>query len=460
MKQAYFLLVTMFLLTGCENISLTLDSIIASGELRFATIEGPVTYYITDQEQTGFEYELAKKFAGRLGVKVVPVLANNSDDVISMVRYNKAAIGGAALIRSVKSGDLVFGPSYYSVPLQLIYRRGDPRPAQFTEMNNKTLNITGYQMQSLRDIYPHMNWNVNYDENVSSLLWMVQDKRIKSTVADSHFVNIYKHLYPDLRVAFNITSPQPVSWIYKKNDKKLNDAIVEFFTDLDDSGELDNIVERYFGHLIAFDYIDTISFLTRVKKRLPQYQHLFIQTANKYHLDWTLLAAISYQESHWVPSARSPTGVRGMMMLTQDTARHLDIDNRLDPVQSIEGGARYFSLMYNKIPKRILQPDRTWLALVAYNSGLQNLETARVFTQANGGDPDRWADVKKTLSSFAENKNASEPGLKQVRWNEPIRYVRNIRKYHDILRWLTADKIDKNIQASSLNALRIDSPAL
>ena len=460
MKLTGLFILTVFLLTGCENTDLTLDRIIASGELRFATIAGPATYYITDHEQTGFEYELAKKFADRLGVRIIPVVADNTADVVSMVTNNKAAIGGAALINSVESEDLVSGPGYYSTPLQLVYRRGDIRPAQFTEMNNNTLNITTYQMQSLHNIYPHMNWNVYRDKDTGSLLRMVQNREINATVAYSHFVNIYKHLYPDIRAAFDITRPQPVAWIYKKNDKKLDDVIVAFFNDLDNSGELDNMVERYFGHLIAFDYIDTVTFLTRVQKRLPQYQQLFIQAANKYHLDWTLLAAISYQESHWDPVARSPTGVRGLMMLTQDTAKHLDIENRLDPAQSIDGGARYYSSIYNKIPGRILQPDRIWLALAAYNTGFQNLEAARILTQVNGDDPDRWTDVRKTLLSLAGDKNIMEPKLTEIRWIEPVRYVRNIRKYHDILRWLTAVKIDHDKRAGSLNALRINSPVL
>ena len=460
MKLKFLLLLTAFFITGCKDTSWTLDSILTSGELRFATIEGPVTYYIIDREQSGFEFELAKKFANKLGVSMVPVLANKIDDIVSMVKYNKAAIGGAALVNSAGAGELVSGPSYYSVPLQLIYRRGDIRPAQFTELDNKTLGITAFQMKTLYNIYPHMTWNVYSDRDIGSLLWMVQNREIKSTVADSHFVDIYRHLYPDLRVAFNITDPQPVAWIYKKTDKKLNAAIVDFFNELDNSGELDDMLERYFGHLAAFDYVDTISFLKRVQERLPRYKHLFIKTAKKYHLDWTLLAAISYQESHWEPSARSPTGVRGLMMLTQDTAKHLAINDRLDPSQSIDGGARYFTLMYKKIPQRILQPDRTWLALAAYNAGFQNLESARILTQANGNNPDRWRDVRKTLLSLASDKNITDPKLQHVRWGEPIRYVRNIRKYHDILRWISAVKIDDNTTVHSLDSLRINSPVL
>jgi membrane-bound lytic murein transglycosylase F len=460
MKQTYFLILTMFLLTGCENPSLTLDRIIASGELRFATTEGPVTYYITDQVHTGFEYELANKFADSLGVKLKPVLANNAVDVVSMVANNKVAIGGAALINSVKPEGLISGPSYFSVPLQFIYRRGDVRPAQFADMGRKTLNISAYQMQYLREKYPHMNWNVYRDKDVGYLLRMVHTGKIKSTIADSHFVNIYKHLYPDIRVAFDITSPQPVAWLFKNTDGKLNKAVVNFFNELNSSGDLESMMERYFGHLVAFDYVDTVTFLTRVKKRLPEYKHLFIRTANNYHLDWTLLAAISYQESHWNPSARSPTGVRGLMMLTQDTAEHMGINNRQDPAQSINGGARYFRQLFNKLPERIVQPDRTWLVLAAYNAGFQHIESARVMTQINGGDPDRWSDVRKTLLLFAGDKIISGQNTTNVRWNEPVRYVRNIRKYHDILRWLTAGKVEDYVHTSSLNALNINSPVL
>ena len=445
---------------GCENTALTFDRVIATGELRFATVEGPATYYISERKQTGFEFELAKKFADRLGVKIVPVLAKNNAGVVTLVSNNKAVIGGAALLNSIPNGDIIHGPSYYSVPLQLIYRHGDIRPAQFSEMDNNTLIITRFQMETLLNIYPHTNWNVYNDRDTGSLLRMVQNGKIKSTVADSHFVDIYKHLYPELRVAFDITAPQPAAWIYKGNDKKLNNEIVNFFNYLVKSGELDDMKERYFGHLAAFDYIDTVSFLTRVQTRLPQYRRLFIKTAQKYHLDWTLLAAISYQESHWDPSARSPTGVRGMMMLTQDTARNLNINNRIDPAQSIDGGARYFTLMYNKIPERILQPDRTWLALAAYNAGFQNLEAARVLTQTNGGNPDRWINVRKTILSLANTKYQADPQLQKVRWGEPIRYVSNIRRYYDILKWLTADKIKDGKYAVPLNALNINLPAL
>jgi membrane-bound lytic murein transglycosylase F len=460
MKKTLFIIFTAYLLAGCDDVTLSYERIIASGELRFATVESPATYYINNHGPAGFEFELAKRFTSKIGVKLKPVIAQNSEEVVSLVANNKASIGGAALQISLNTEDLMFGPSYYSVPLQLVYRRGNVNPKHFADMNVEIPFITSYQMRILKNEYPNISWKFYHRKKVNNLLWMVHDNKINSTIADYHFVNIYKHLYPDIRVAFDVTQAHPVAWLYKRDDEKLNTEIISFFNEMNSSGELNTIVEYYFGHLVAFDYVDTISFLTRFDKRLLQYRKLFIETANKYNLDWTLLAAISYQESHWDPYARSPTGVRGLMMLTQETAKYLNVGNRLDPAQSIDGGARYFRLMLEKIPDRIKEPDRTWLALAAYNIGYQYLESARVFTEASGGDPDCWKDIKKSLLLLADKSNSTKPDSIRIRWNEPVRYVRNIRKYNDIIKWLTASNIDNYKRPESHGALDINSPVL
>lgn len=76
--------------------------------------------------------------------------------------------------------------------------------------------------------------------------------------------------------------------------------------------------EKYLGHVGSFDYVDTKTFLSAIDSVLPNFRPLFEKHANE--IDWKLLAAIAYQESHWNPQATSPTGVRGLMMLTRATA--------------------------------------------------------------------------------------------------------------------------------------------
>ena len=81
--------------------------------------------------------------------------------------------------------------------------------------------------------------------------------------------------------------------------------------------------------------------------KLPIYEDKFKKAAFINNIDWKLLAAISYQESKWNNDAISPTGVRGLMMLTENTANMLNVD-RLIPDESIDGASRYIKSLGQK----------------------------------------------------------------------------------------------------------------
>ena len=152
--------------------------------------------------------------------------------------------------------------------------------------------------------------------------------------------------------------------------------------------------------------------------------------------DWRKLAAASYQESHWNPSARSPTGVRGMMMLTLPTAAYVGVDNRLDPEQSIRGGAFYLKDMMERLPDTIPENQRIWFALASYNIGLGHVEDARRLTESMGMDPDAWADVKKVLPLLQQSKYYKQTRYGYARGSEAVHYVDSIRRYYDTLVWI------------------------
>ncbi|MEH6635710.1 MAG: transglycosylase SLT domain-containing protein, partial [Halioglobus sp.] len=146
-------------------------------------------------------------------------------------------------------------------------------------------------------------------------------------------------------------------------------------------------------------------------------------------------AAIAYQESHWNPQAESPTGVRGMMMLTLPTAKEMAVSDRLDAGQSLRGGARYLKNIRRRLPDDITEPDRTWLALAAYNIGLGHLEDARVITDRQGGDPDLWLEVMERLPLLQKSKYFQNVRYGYARGLEAATYVQNIRHYYSILQW-------------------------
>jgi membrane-bound lytic murein transglycosylase F len=177
-------------------------------------------------------------------------------------------------------------------------------------------------------------------------------------------------------------------------------------------------------------------FLTQVRARLPDLLSYFRNTATRVGVDWRLLAAIAYQESQWDPDAVSFTGVRGIMMLTQQTAAQVGIDDRLDPEQSIHGGARYFLELYRRLPDRIRDPDRIWFTLAAYNLGMGHLEDVRILTQKQGGNPDVWADVEQRLDLLSQERYYNELRYGYARGFEARKFVANVQRYYDTLVWM------------------------
>ena len=218
------------------------------------------------------------------------------------------------------------------------------------------------------------------------------------------------------------------------------------------------MIDRYDGHIGEVDYVGTRRYQAHVEQRLPQYKEMVVDAADEADIDWRLLAAISYQESHWQPDAVSPTGVRGLMMLTNAAAEDIGVEDRIDPAQSIRGGAHYLVKMKARISEEVPEPDHTWLALAAYNVGLGHLEDARILTQKNKGDPDKWVDVKENLPLLSKKKWFQQTRYGYARGREPVRYVENIRSYYDILVWLTTQ--EKNGTAPTPEPPKFDVPAL
>ena len=196
-----------------------------------------------------------------------------------------------------------------------------------------------------------------------------------------------------------------------------------------DTGLIARIEEKYFSYLNKFDYVDAQSYLQAIREVLPKYQPIFEKY--KGDLEWQMLAAIAYQESHWDPNATSPTGVRGIMMLTKDTAERMRVTDRTHPEQSIRGGSEYLHLLISQIPETIAQEDRIWYALAAYNMGLGHLLDVRRLTRQLGGDPDNWLDVKKNLPLLAEKRHYTGLKYGYARGFEALQYVENIRRYYN-----------------------------
>ena len=428
-----------FVLGSCTKPPLDqLERIKQRGYIKVYTRIAPTTMYVGEKGFTGFEYELVKLFADSLNVRIEILTENDIAKMLQDVEDGYADFAAAGLSITEKREEFLrFGPPYQEITSKLVYKQGNKRPRDFNQIGtNFVVMANSSHSEELRKIhldYPEMSWMERSDYTSQDLIDAVLEGIIDYTVIDSNELDLARQVNPELAVAFSITKPEQLAWTFRKQqDHSLYARAIEFFSEIRSDGTLDYLIERYYGHLSKFDYVGSREFLKAINNTLPEYKDYFYEAAGD-DLDWRFLAAMGYQESHWDPAARSPTGVRGLMMLTQDTAKEMGIPDRLNAEQSIMGGADYFRKVKQKVPDRIGEPDRTWFALAGYNVGFGHLEDARKLAQVDGQDPDKWLVVKEYLPLLRQKKWYSKTRYGYARGDEPVRYVNNIRSYYQVL---------------------------
>ncbi|WP_051040843.1 membrane-bound lytic murein transglycosylase MltF [Providencia burhodogranariea] len=414
-----------------------LNQIISRGELRVSAISSPLIYLDEQKNLHGFDYELVKSFADYLGITLIVTIRPTIELLFNDIENEKADIGVAGLLYNKdRLQKMKTGPSYLNVTQQLVYRKGSTRPKSFEDIKGRLVVIAGSAhvstLKSLTDKYPNLTWEETTAFTANQLLEMVAEGLIDYTLEDSISVALQQRIHPEIAVGLDLVDDHAVTWYMKRlNDDSLNAALLDFFNASNEADLLARLDEKYFSHVESFDYFDTISFINAINNKLPSYQPLFEKYATA--LDWKLLAAIAWQESHWDPLATSPTGVRGLMMLTKPTAETMGIADRLDPEESIKGGAAYLEYLMQRLPVSIADDDRIWFALSAYNMGYGHMQDVRKLTELQGGDPDRWLDVKSRLPLLTQPKYYSQLNYGYARGHEAYRYVENIRRYHQSL---------------------------
>ncbi|RTR01125.1 membrane-bound lytic murein transglycosylase MltF [Halomonas nitroreducens] len=409
--------------------------------LSIQTRNTPTTYYEGREGPTGFEYELMRRFADHLGVSLTLDADHNIAGVLEAVR-EEGDLGAAALPLDPTQPGLLFSRPIMPLQPLLVYRRGLPPPqdiADLVGLEIGTLRGTGTDrvMRELQADHPRLGWKESADMEVAALLGQVASSRLDAAVVFEHQFRLNRLFFPEVEDGFRLGKPLSLAWAFPAGQGLgLVREANRFLGQLQGSGLLERLETRYFGRDNYLEYVGARTFIGHVHERLPDYAALFRQAAREAGFDWKLLAAVGYQESHWRPRATSPTGVRGLMMLTNATAAEMDVDNRLDPAQSIDGGARYLRELKDRLPESITGEDRLFMALAAYNVGLGHLYDARRIVESRGSDPDAWADVRDALPLLQEREWFSKTRHGYARGGEPVIYVRNIRRYYEILAYV------------------------
>jgi membrane-bound lytic murein transglycosylase F len=397
--------------------------------------------------ESDFQRELARLFAEQLHV-TLRTIQLPQDEIHDALRKHLAHFAAVSFRRVNNPDGLQFGPTFQSVREVLVCNSDGPRIRNLANLKGRKLIVAAGSAHeaALREAQrnlPTLHWLTDHDLTTQDLLAEVGEGSLDCAAANELQFEDARNYHPNLIAELDIVPPSRLAWAFPENaDPDLLKQVQIFFAAIQQDGTLHRLLERYYGHSGRLDTMDAAAFITRINTVLPRYRHLFDEAATLTGIDWRLLAALSYQESQWDPLATSYTNVRGMMMLTGDTADQMKVKNRLNPRESILAGAKYLLLLKDRLPSRIHEPDRTWLALAAYNQGYSHLQDARILTQRAGLNPDSWADVKRWMPLLNRPKYYKTLKHGYARGGEAVILVESVRSYYDMLKRLEPGQTD------------------
>jgi membrane-bound lytic murein transglycosylase F len=400
---------------------------------------GLLTYSTDDNgNPTGLEYDLAQTFAQELGVAVKFDVVEEPDQLATRLDKSDFHLAAAWLSPADDPAMQATPPIFLTRDILVQHEASLPL-AEANQLAGKTVHVMAGSRQAVtlnrlsREIRELKV--VEFDEgDVLELLEQLANRRIEYVAIDENFADIANQFVPNLRTTLPLSETQPVVWhLGKHPNPELRERLNAFIERVQHDGTLARLEDRYLGHVRRLNQADVIKFLGEVETTLPKFRKSFQAAQALTGIDWRLIAAVSYHESNWDPNATSFTNVRGIMMLTEETADHLQVSNRLDPSESILAGARYINMLKEQLPEEVAEPDRTWLALAAYNIGPGHFNSARSLARQLKADPNSWYDMKRILPKLAQPKYSQQLKTSRARGGEAVILVENIRSYYDIL---------------------------
>lgn len=409
------------------------------GELRVATRHDAISYVAGEaDEASGFEHDLVVELGRRLEVPVRFVVYADSTRAVDAVLKGQVHMAAAALGRNDRL------PLAWSAPLRkldyvLVGRSDTPDIDDEADLEGRNISARNGSLQAnalaeLRKRRPAIALSLPLRQSDQALLERVANGDIDLLATDRAHFALAAQIHPELTVKYELALESVIAWALPlSGDAGLGDALGQFLADAEESGLTARMADRYFTYVRRITDADAETFLQRMTTRLPAFRQHFEDAQAETGIDWRYLAALAYQESHWDPLARSRTGVRGMMMLTANTADSLGVTDRLDARASILGGARYLAMLRDRLPEKIAEPDRTWIATAAYNLGMGHMNGARAIARGKHKDDTSWWDMKSVLPLMSRPEYAARLKSGPARGGEAVIMTENIRNYFGML---------------------------
>lgn len=400
-----------------------------------------LSYFEDNQSQAGYEYQILATFCAANGIGLeVEVYENNTELFSALSSGYIDVAGGHLTITQQRLNKYKFTQPINDTSVSLVTHYDYRNISELSDLEEaqgillKGSSYVGFLSKFSEQQQHHIT--ISDDHSLFDLIREINLKNIDFTLGDSEIIQIYQNFVPGLYTPIQVSNNQSVALMTRiKQTTTLLQKLNQFIVESEQKGLFETFKTQLLTFIPDIDTANTVTFFKKLQTVWPEVKHWVYEVAADMNFDPMLLAAISYQESHWDIDATSITGVKGLMMLTRFTAREMGLTDRTDPIQSLRGGVQYFRKMKNKLPKRIRETDRTKLALAAYNMGYGHLEDARILTQRSGKNPDLWSDVKNHLPKLNNPEVAHTLKHGTADGKTARTYVENIMIFRKLMAW-------------------------
>ena len=435
----FLIIVSSFFISSGEFFDKSSSLPVKTDKLIVIAVNSYGTFYQNYKgEYAGLEFDLVSEFAEEIDKKIKFIVVSDVEAALLSLEKNQGHMITGINVADLSRQHISFGPIYQRVQPQIAYNTNFSKPKNISDLSGKNIEIVSGtvhsdQLHKEKLKIPSLKWT-EMNTSVDDLLTRLSKGQSDYVVADSIQISIQKNFYTNLGVAINLGKKSGKAWAFSSYmEPELKTKARRFFKKINKDGNLNRLLDKYYGHIHRLGQDDVKKFLKNTRKLLPDLRSYFYEAEEKTNIDWRLIAALAYQESHWDRMATSSTNVRGIMMLTEDTAQRMEVTDRLDARQSILAGARYLLILKDTLPSRIVEPDRTWIALAAYNQGYGHIEDARILAQRMKLSPDLWVDLKKSLPLLSDSTHFENLKYGYARGGEAVYLTESVRAYYDIL---------------------------
>ncbi|MBL8020352.1 MAG: transporter substrate-binding domain-containing protein [Leptospirales bacterium] len=432
-----------------ENISsVDIADIKKRGKLLALTSYGPNSYFLYKGQALGYEYELLSKLAEDIGVKLEIVVVRNADEITYMLNSGAGDIVAANIAVTKKRAQTVQFTEHLTLTRQVLVQRARgfrPRPdsKEWIPTRN-TVDLIGQKVHvregssyylRLKNLSEEIGGDIDIvtvpgTEITEDLIKKVSTGEIDFTVADENTALINQAYYPGIDVETAISFPQRIAWIVRNRSPELLSTVNAWIRKMKTTDSYALIYNRYYRDPRLYRERVASEFFSTSGGRVSPFDAVFKKASQQYKLDWTLLAAVAYQESRFDPNARSWSGAQGVMQLMQPTAVEFGAPNAFKPDDNIMAGSKYLVYLDERWKKDITDPDeRLRFVLASYNAGMAHVDDARRLASKYGKDQNKWADnVEVFILALSKPEFFNDPVVQYgyLRGEEPYNYVRQI----------------------------------